>query len=110
MVFVVAEKERKIVMPEYIDKDKLLNDIECIDITDCTDIDDIIVEVERTIDEQPTADVAEVKHGKWIEHPHFNFEGGYSGADYECSMCGYSDCVYEEYNYCPNCGAKMDKE
>ena len=56
------------------------------------------------------ADVAEVKHGKWIEHPHFNFEGGYSGADYECSMCGYSDCVYEEYSYCPNCGAKMDKE
>ena len=53
---------------------------------------------------------SDVKHGEWIEHPHFNFEGGYSGADYECSRCGYSDCVYEEYNYCPNCGAKMDKE
>ncbi len=47
-------------MSRYIDVDKLLDDIECIDIIDCTDIDDIFIEVEKTIDEQPTADVAEV--------------------------------------------------
>lgn len=47
-------------MAEYTDKDKLLNAIECIDISDCTDIDDIFIEIERTIDEHPTADVVEV--------------------------------------------------
>ena len=51
-------------MPEYINKDKLLNDIECIDISDCTDIDDIFTEFERTIDDQPTADVVEVVYCK----------------------------------------------
>lgn len=44
--------------------------------------------------------------GKWIEHPHYNYEGGYSGANYECSNCHFDDC-YEETPYCPNCGAKM---
>lgn len=29
--------------------------------------------------------------GEWIEHPHFNFEGGYSGANYECSNCHYDE-------------------
>ena len=48
----------------------------------------------------------EVRHGEWIEHMHFGFEGGYSGANYECSNCHYDDC-YEETPYCPNCGAKM---
>lgn len=43
---------------------------------------------------------------KWIEHLHFNFEGGYSGSHYECSNCHYDDC-YEETPYCPYCGAKM---
>jgi hypothetical protein len=32
---------------------------------------------------------------------------------FKCSQCGWSDCdTYtgdtSEYNYCPNCGAKMD--
>ena len=87
-------------MPEYINKDKLLNDIECIDISDCTDIDDIFTEVERTIDDQPTADVAEIKHGKWIL---------IKPAHYACSVC--NECVGGiTFNYCRNCGAKMDKE
>lgn len=44
--------------------------------------------------------------GEWIEHPHFNFEGSYSGANYECSNCHYDDC-YEKEPYCPKCGASM---
>lgn len=27
----------------------------------------------------------------------------------ECSICGYLLDIREEWNYCPNCGAKMDK-
>lgn len=48
--------------------------------------------------ELPAADVAEVKHGEW----------NMSNGDYLCSACNqYSDRCY--YDYCPNCGAKMDK-
>lgn len=104
---------------EYIDKDKLLNDIECIDISCCTDIDDIFTEVERTIDEQPTADVQEIRYGKNITKIH-------PVDEFVCSECGYmnEDCTQKKYNedgdyyyiceyeykFCPECGAKMDKE
>ena len=51
------------------------------------------------IDDMPAADVVEVKHGHWEK-----LKDGYW-----CSNC----CILEkdlkqEYNYCPNCGAKMD--
>ena len=55
----------------------------------------------------PTADVQEVKHGKWL-----NKVNGYYWFG-KCSECGaslnLSDCSIR-MNYCPNCGAKMDKE
>lgn len=54
----------------------------------------------------PAADVAPVVHGRWIEQEKYTF-----GVMYDCSICdnrildnGHS------WNYCPNCGAKMDKE
>lgn len=93
---------------EYIEKSKLISDIECIDICDCTDIDDIFIEVERTIDEQPTADVQEVRHGKWeqcFEDYRKQIEGD------KCSVCNFEHygTSIRHYYYCPNCGAKMDK-
>lgn len=51
------------------------------------------------IDETPTADVAEVKHGEWIEN----------GANYKCSICGNTESYYTD-SYCRVCGAKMDSE
>lgn len=51
------------------------------------------------IDDAPTADVAIVKHAKWI--------GKNSRDYYTCSNC----CVVAKSKddaYCPNCGAKMD--
>lgn len=47
---------------------------------------------------EPTADVAEVMHAKWIKHE------GYD----ECEVC-HSKTIYGS-NYCPNCGARMDEE
>ena len=54
----------------------------------------------------PAADVAPVVHGKWIEDH-----------DYlKCPECGVMvkwDFTFFDignWNYCPNCGAKMDKE
>ena len=54
----------------------------------------------RIIDEQPTADVVEVKHGEWVKN----------GKTHTCSCCGYFyiNVDMEDDNYCPNCGAKMD--
>ena len=54
----------------------------------------------------PSADVAPVVHGRWIdEDPAF--------AEYSanCSVCGYEIDVHDErgyFNFCPYCGAKMD--
>ena len=54
------------------------------------------------IDYAPSADVEPVKHGEWDKKPFL------IGTSYYCSECG--DNFGEPYNYCPNCGAKMDEE
>lgn len=59
------------------------------------------------IEQAPAADVAPVRHGRWIKPVPGD------GENY-CSVCkaeqlwfyGYG---YLEPNYCPNCGARMDK-
>lgn len=53
----------------------------------------------------PTADVAPVVHGKWIESA--NFDAGF----WVCSKCRFVSkaiAAHKLYGYCPNCGAKMD--
>ena len=64
----------------------------------------------------PAADVVPVVHGRWL-----NFYNDFSCA--ECDRCGTTFEVTDSesneglwnafklsYNYCPNCGAKMDGE
>ena len=52
--------------------------------------------------EIPTADVTEVRHGRWlcVDTDTEQF--------FLCNRCKKKE--YWESNYCPNCGAKMDKE
>ena len=54
-----------------------------------------------------TADVQEVKHGKWVIWGMFDDL-------VKCSCCGYEDTLnhvsYERLSYCGKCGAKMDEE
>ena len=86
-------------MARYIDAEPLLEEIKKLNWSD--DVMYHIVKV--TIEDTPTADVVEVKHGEWIrptmladmmhDIPH-------------CSLCGEVPC--DEGKYCPNCGAKMD--
>lgn len=96
-------------MPEYIERNKLFEAIKNESMTQFDWSEKVdLEEFEKVLNNIPTADVVEAKHGKWIEHLHFSFEGSYTGVDYECSRCGYNDYVDEEYNYCPNCGAKME--
>ena len=63
----------------------------------------------RAIDyEVRTAPSAETKKGRWIvEHGVFMHDGIY-GDMYHCSVCGYRERNPEGFNYCPNCGAKME--
>lgn len=60
-------------------------------------------EIARQVAHMDAADVAPVRHGRWKFD---DFDG--DGLDYQCSLCrGYQR---KASNYCPNCGAKMDKE
>lgn len=58
------------------------------------------------LDEIPTADVREVKHGHWI------LRGGW----FRCSECDsralMKECEWEQVgsDFCPYCGAKLDFE
>lgn len=54
----------------------------------------------QAIDSIPSADVAEVKHGKWL------WDGYVYDEPYVCNCCG-ARMDYES-NFCSNCGARMD--
>ena len=59
-------------------------------------------DVYKGLHDIPSADVVQVAHSEWIYHMSFGV----------CKKCGYE---YEwkgtdAKNYCPNCGAKMDRE
>ena len=58
------------------------------------------------IEDMPAADVAPVRHGRWVEKEKYTF-----GIMYDCSLC--ENRILDNghpWNYCPNCGAKMDKK
>ena len=58
------------------------------------------IEVLGMIYEMPAADVAPVRHGRWlcVDTDTEQF--------FLCNRCKKKE--YWESNYCPNCGAKMD--
>lgn len=67
--------------------------------------DDYAYNAAKLLDTVPTADVQEVRHGKWIEKPYL------LGTSNFCSLCLQNfGMPHGKFNFCPNCGAKMDKE
>ena len=54
----------------------------------------------------PYADVREVKHEQWYENT--RYFGGVKIVTYTCSGCYFG--TERTSRYCPECGAKMDKE
>ena len=58
------------------------------------------------IEDMPAADVAPVRHGRWEEAS--------DGDGIVCPFCRTDFCtiIYDTecFNYCPNCGAKMDEK
>ena len=89
-------------MAEYIERETLIEKLnEAPAYFDSGDIRYGIDIATSMVIEQPTADVVEVKHGEWIC---LEQEIGL----YECSLCNHK-MLRSKSNFCPNCGAKMDK-
>ncbi len=61
---------------------------------------------EYVADERPMVEAEPVRHGRWIFNPKDAIEMMFTLP--KCSECGASSA--DGGNYCPNCGAKMDKE
>ena len=58
----------------------------------------------------PAADVVEMRHGRWGEYESFPLTPSLNG--HPCSECGmrFSTSAIPVMKYCPNCGARMEKE
>ena len=52
----------------------------------------------------PSEDVVEVKHGEWIWKQLY----GEIWSTLVCSECEESEGANKNFDYCPNCSAKMD--
>jgi hypothetical protein len=76
-----------------------------VDTSDCTDVEDILSAVITYLSEQPTVDAVEVLHGQWVSD-----EGDVLFHCSECETQISTSWDYDDlqWNYCPNCGAKMD--
>ena len=87
-------------MAEYIDKEALRDAL--------YDADAITMNGVKILNQFPAADVAPIRHGRWVSVP-------YKLARV-CSVCNrdepykFADIDADVYDYCPNCGAKMDGE
>ena len=95
-------------MSEYIEREALMRNLKQFAPEQLTPL------IESLIQKQPAEDVVEVRHGEWKLK---QYEGGIlDGEIYdECSICEYQrffdDIRFKTaFNYCPNCGAKMDLE
>lgn len=100
-------------MARYIDADNLINELSaaCMPIYEkgITGILGDNSSIADIINEQPTADVQEVKHGDWLKPGNDPIDN----KQWICSECkGLTETAYYcghcYYNYCPNCGTRMD--
>ena len=96
-------------MSDYIERDKIFSVWRSIPAPAS------LASLAAAISQTPSADVAPVRHGRWIED-----ERTYPGPGLKnnlCSACGEVAGAWKEglepgrkWAYCPNCGARMDKE
>ena len=103
-------------MDKYINREAFIEWLKRIPLTDLSDgrgLCRVIMEdnFKKAIKEMPegiVVDVAPVVHGRWVSVP-YKFAR-------VCSVCNrdepykFADIDADVYDYCPNCGAKMDGE
>ena len=89
-------------MTEYITKAQAIHAMEQVTQPECF-IEDTRKDFVKIIEELPAADVAPVVHGEWLSGRTF-LENAV------CSNCKTTyEAYYSKYQYCPRCGAKMDR-
>ena len=92
-------------MADYIDREKIFS------IWRSMPAPASVTSLAAAISQTPAADVAEVRHGRWMTtdaYPHHLY----------CSVCYKTYAKNAKWvneldlptNYCPNCGARMGKE
>ena len=72
---------------------------------------DLIQYTRDFISQVDTIEAEPVKHGRWVGTADGYADGELVYDMWECSKCGYDADGADEkpsWNYCPNCGAKMD--
>ena len=90
-------------MAEYIDRNTAIAKVTALEVIEPLST---MVDVKRLLADIPAADVAPVRHGRWVSIPHKLAR--------VCSVCNrdepykFADIDANVYDYCPNCGAKMD--
>ena len=97
-------------MTKYIEREALVKEIDK-GIENCykypkTSVE-ALMKLKDEIYKMPVADVAKVNHGKWEM-----LDAGPDFAETECSECGAKHWFTPEhdfYDFCPHCGAKMER-
>ena len=100
-------------MAKYIERDALiewLKRIPLIDLSDGRGLCRVIMEddFKKAIKKMPKgiiADVAPVRHGRWLEVREKRLFGEHY---FLCSNCNSRNGLMIPFNYCSNCGSKMD--
>lgn len=106
-------------MSRYIDADELIEifkilkwDASCSIVEDMPTADVVPMDFHNKVLEveiKKQENLVNVVHGRWIEDRLCTINGGTYGVR-RCSVCEdyYQDVGYG-WNYCPNCGARMDE-
>ena len=55
----------------------------------------------------PAADVTPVRHGRWRW---ITYDANPKIGNWHCTYCNRIPKSFQKEDFCPNCGAKMDKE
>lgn len=95
-------------MTKYIECDAAIEAaLSCTDPLEPIEVDTTVESIVWKLRKLPMADVQPVKHGRWNRYE-------------TCSICGVSKSYFfyctetgdwdGDWNYCPNCGAKMDAD
>ena len=97
-------------MDEYIEREALMVAL-CKEIVGDGDYyngkDDMQDQIRDMVSRFPAADVATVRHARWLEVREKRLFGEHY---FLCSNCKSRNGLMIPFNYCPNCGSKMDGE
>ena len=90
-------------MAEYIERGTAIAKLTALEVIEPSAT---MTDAKRLLADMPAADVVPVVHGRWIEdHDYLKCP--------ECGIMVKQDFTFfdiGDWNYCPNCGAKMDLE